>query len=58
MKHLCFRLVTFFLHVKPDLLILVSGYTDSRKFILKRFFMLLLLVNVRVYNVFLHLIYT
>ena len=27
MKQLCFRLVTFFSHVKPDLLILVSGYS-------------------------------
>ena len=55
MKHLCFRLVTFFLHVKPDLLILVSGYSESCKF--KKFFTLLLLVNVHVYNVFLRLIY-
>ena len=29
MKHLCFRLVTFFLHVKLYLLILVSGYSES-----------------------------
>ena len=29
MKNLRFRLVTFFLHVKPDLLILVSGYSES-----------------------------
>ena len=29
MKYLCFRLVTFFLHVKPYLLILVSGYSGS-----------------------------
>ena len=42
MKHLCFGLVTFFLHIKPDLLILVSG---------------IILVNVSVFNVFLHLIY-
>ena len=29
MKDLCFRLVTFSLHVKPYLLILVSGYIES-----------------------------
>ena len=29
MKHLRFRLVTFFLQVKPDLLILVSSYSES-----------------------------
>ena len=63
MKHLCFRLVTFSLHVKPDLLILVSGYSEFCKFILKRFLFnsfylndFLLLVNVRVCNVFLRLI--
>ena len=63
MKHLCFRLVTFSLHVKPDLLILVSGYSEFCKFILKRFLFnpfylsdILLLVNVRVCNVFLRLI--
>ena len=56
MKHLCFGLVT-------DLLILVSGYREFCKFILKRFLFnpfylsdILLLVNVRVCNVFLRLI--
>ena len=29
MKHLCFTLVTFFLHVKPDLLISVPGHSES-----------------------------
>ena len=33
MKHFCFRLVAFFLHVKPDLQILVSGYSESFYFI-------------------------
>ena len=29
MKHLCFMLVANFLHVKPDLLTLVSDYSES-----------------------------
>ena len=29
MKHLCLRLAALFLHVKPDQLILVSGYGES-----------------------------
>ena len=56
MKHLCFRLVTFFLHVKPDLLILVS-IVKVLQIYFKTLFNLLLLVNVRVCNVSLRLIY-
>ena len=57
MKHLCFTLVTFFLHVKPDLLISVPGHSESLVNYFKTLFVLLLLVNVRVYDVFLRLIY-
>ena len=56
MKHLCFRLVTFFLHVKPDLLILVQAIVRVVQIYFKKL-ILLLLVNVRVYNVFPRLIY-
>ena len=58
MKNLRFRLVTFFLHVKPDLLILVSGYSESYSQIyFTTLFIFLSLINVLVYDVFLHLIY-
>ena len=33
MKLLCFRLVTFFLRVKPDLLILVQAAVNSESFV-------------------------
>ena len=56
MRHLCFRLVTFFLHVKPDLLILVQAIVRVVQIYFKKL-ILLLLVNVRVYNVFPRLIY-
>ena len=56
MKFLCFRLVTFFLHVKPDLLILVQATVRVLYIYFKTLFTLLLLVNVRVHNVFVRLI--
>ena len=56
MRHLCFRLVTFFLHVKPDLLILVQAIVRVVQIYFKKL-ILLRLVNVRVYNVFPRLIY-
>ena len=56
MKLLCFRLVTFFLHVKPDLLILVQATVRVLYIYFKTLFTLLLLVNVRVHNVFVRLI--
>ena len=37
MKLLCFRLVTFSLYVKPDLLTLVQAIVRVCKFVLKRF---------------------
>ena len=57
MKLLCFRLVTFFLHVKPDLLILVQAIVRVLQIYFKTLFISLLLINVRLYNVFLRLIY-
>ena len=57
MKLSCFRLVTFFLHVKPALLILVQAVVRVLQIYFKTLFILLLLVIVRVYNVFLRLIY-
>ena len=57
MKLLCFRIVTFFLHVKPDLLILVQAIVRVLYIYFKTLFTLLLLVNVRVYDVFLRLIF-
>ena len=57
MKQLCFRLVTFILHVDPDLLIIMTCYSESLAIYFKTLFILLLLVNFRAYNVFLRLIY-
>ena len=46
MKLLCFRLVTFFLHVKPDLSNLVQAIVRVLQIYFKMLFILLLLVKV------------
>ena len=54
MKHLCFWQVTFFLQVKPDLLILVWGYCES---LVNSFWNTFYFITLGVYNVFLCLLY-